>query len=143
MKNFRELLIVELVALVALLVVAAAMTVCAVVGSAMHADAGPTSSNPVALLFIYTIALGALPVFLIGAPGYVVLRRYHAARWPYVVMLGVAPGVVALAFQASLGLWSIVCGTATALLRHAICTQSRLNDSLRQNPLRVPGELER
>lgn len=125
MNAFRQLMVVEAVALGALLAVAAAMAAYGAFEAARHGNSllGPADSAQV--IFGYTALLGVLPATLIGAPGYLILLRHGSARWPHVLALGTFPGILMLPFERSLGFWAIFCGAAVAALTHLACLRLR------------------
>lgn len=128
MSFVGQLVAVEAAALAALLVVSAAMAGYAYVVAMSHN--GNMMLSPISgaeITFAYTAILGLAPALLFGAPGYVVLLRRNLTRWPYVLLLGAAPGLIALALTVanptpsvdiSLGLSATVCGAAVASLTH-------------------------
>ena len=122
MRILRQLLLVEVANLTALLIVAGAMAAYGAADSSFNANSllSPTASAQIG--FGYTTILGLLPALLIGAPSYVALLQHNLARWPYVLILGVLPGLVMILIELSLGLWAIICGAAVALLTHLICS---------------------
>lgn len=113
----RRLLIAELLGFAALLVVA---LVLAAYG-AWDSHVNGTSEffgNAGKLLFAFTLMLGAAPVALIGAPGYVWLHSRGLARWHWVLLLGVAPSLLFLLYAPEFVWWAAGCGAAVALLTH-------------------------
>jgi hypothetical protein len=136
MGILRQLLLVEAATLVALLVVAAAMAAYGAADSSLNGNSllGPAASAQV--VFGYTAIFGVLPALLIGAPGYVTLLRHNLASWPYVLLLGVLPGLVVLPVELSLGFWAIICGASVALLTHLMCRGLGPNISFKPKPLR-------
>src|SRR5687768_15864950 len=121
MNIFRQLLVVEAAALLALFGVAAAMAGYGAAESARQDNAllGPASSALVG--FGYTLVIGLVPVIAMGAPGYLALLRHNLARWPYVLLLGIVPGLIALPFGFWVGFWAILCGASVASLTHLMC----------------------
>lgn len=76
----------------------------------------------VKLVFLTTLAFGFLPVVVYGAPVYTILAHEGYARWHYVFLGGIAPGIVLLPFWGVyLGVMAIGCGAAVALLTHLVC----------------------
>lgn len=136
MGILRQLLLVEAAALAALLVVAGAMAAYGAADSSFNANSllSPTASAQIA--FGYTVILGLLPALLIGAPSYVALLQHNLARWPYVLLLGILPGLVVLIIEITLGFWIIVCGATVALITHFIYHQFGLKNLYKMNPLR-------
>jgi len=136
MSILRQLLFVELSSLLALLIVAGAMSAYGTADAARYADSllSPTASAKI--IFGYTLIIGVLPVVVVGAPGYVILLRKHLALWPYALGLGVLPGLLVLPFELSLGFWAIICGAAVALLTHIMCRRLVPNNSFKPTPLR-------
>ena len=121
MPVLRQLLRVELAALFALLVVAGGMALYGAAMTTLYDESLFDAATSAQLAFVYTLAIGVLPVAVIGAPGYVVLLRKRLARWPAVLALGVLPGVLALAIDVTLASWAVPCGAVVALLTHAMC----------------------
>lgn len=77
------------------------------------------------VIFLYTIAWGFVPVVLYGAVAYTLMAQTGYARWHYVLLVGIAPGVAALPFLhgffGGVGVVAICYGAAVALLTHLIC----------------------
>lgn len=91
-----------------------------VVAAALAALEYPDFSK---LVFFTALAFGFLPVGLYGAPVYTFLAHEGYARWHYVFLGGIAPGIVLLPFWGVyLGVAAIGCGAAVALLTHLVCT---------------------
>ena len=136
MPLLRQFLVVELVSIAVLVLVAAAVGAYGVVDSVSHANSlvGPGSSAW--LGFAYTVAIGTLPVVVVGAPIYLVLLRRGSANWINVVALGGAPGVLLLFLVGGLGIWAMVCGVAVASVTHLICRRLGPNNSFKPKPLR-------
>ena len=134
MKFLRQLLLVEAVALVALFVVSGAIAALFGAGSLLGPSSafGPTDSAQIG--FVGAVFFGLLPTLLVGAPGYIVLLRSGLARWPYVLLLGTLPGIVALTVEPSLGLWAITCGAAIAAFTHVTCSWLGPNQSFKPTP---------
>lgn len=134
MRILRQLLIVEASALAALLVVAGVMAAYGAAQSALYSNAVLDPAASAQVSFGYAAIIGLLPVLLIGAPGYVGLLRYNLARWPYVLLLGVLPGILVLPLEPSLGFFAILCGAAVSLLTHLLCRRLRPNQSFKPMP---------
>ena len=141
MRIVRQLIGVEFAALTALLAVSAAMAAYGAIDSTLHANSllGPASSART--VFGYTAIIGIAPALLFGAPGYFILVRRNLARWPYILLLGAAPGLLALAFDITLGFFSIICGVSVALLTHLICRRLGPNNSFKPTPHRGVGHV--
>ena len=122
MRILRQLLLVEVANLTALLIVAGAMAAYGAADSSFNANSLLSPPASAQIGFGYTTILGLLPALLIGAPSYVALLQHNLARWPYVLILSVLPGLVMILIELSLGLWAIICGAAVALLTHLICS---------------------
>src|SRR3546814_7986647 len=86
--------------------------------------------------FGYTALIGVPVVVVIGAPVYFILLQRGLARWPYILLAGAAPGLIALVASVSLGFWAIICGIAVASLTHAIYRWVGPNNSFKPNLLR-------
>ena len=130
MSFTRKLIFVELAALAALIIVSAAMAVYGTIDSMLHTRPILDPASSARIGFGYTAIVGAVPALLFGGPIYVGLLCRNFARWPYVLLLGTAPGVLALAFDTSLGFFAIICGASVASLTHLMCSQLGLNKSL-------------
>ena len=132
MGILRQLLLVEAAALAALLAVSGVMATFGAVYSLFNANSLLSSTASAQLGFSYTAILGLLPALLIGAPSYVALLCHNLARWPYVLLLGILPGLVMLLIELSLGLWAIICGATVALLTHLMCRRLGSNNSFKR-----------
>ena len=64
--------------------------------------------------------LGALATFGYCAPVYAWSRRRNAARWWTAALIGVMPGVAAVALGNFWGVYLVAGGTAVSLLTHGI-----------------------
>src|SRR5688500_8028027 len=136
MAGLKLFAVIELIALVALLVVAGAMAGYGAADSALHASSLLSPSSSAWLGFAYTAVFGAPVVAVIGAPTYFFLLQRGLAQWPHVLLVGAFPGLIALVASVSLGFWAIVCGIAVASLTHAICRRVGPNNSFKPKPLR-------
>lgn len=104
-----------------------------------------SASNPASILdpesaarvtFAYTCVLGALPVVLVGAPGYWALLQRGLARWYYALALGAAPALGFLLADLDLAFWALVAGSIVALLTHLLCRELAPDTSPKPTPLR-------
>ena len=136
MAGLKLFAVIELIALVALLVVAGAMAGYGAADSAFHANSLLSPSSSAWLGFGYTALIGAPVVVVIGAPAYFILLRRGLARWPYILLAGAVPGLVALAASLSLGSWATLCGIAVASLTHVVYRWVGPNNSSKPTPLR-------
>ena len=136
MAAFRKLLVIEACSIGALLFVSSLMAVGGVFDSVLRTNSLVRPADSALIGFVYTAVFGFLPVVLIGAPGYLVLLRYNFARLKYVLLLGITPGVFAVFFHPSLGLWAIVCGALMASITHFIYRKLGPNNSSKPMPLR-------
>ena len=89
MQLARRILIAELAGFAALLVVALALAAYGAWDSHVHGSS-ELFGNAGKFLFVFTVLFGALPVALIGAPGYALLHARGLATWPWVLLLGAA-----------------------------------------------------
>ncbi len=64
------------------------------------------------------MAIGVPVIVAFGAPVYLLLKKHDLAKWPIVFLIGIAPGAALLAIAKDLGAYSIVSGTAVALVTH-------------------------
>jgi hypothetical protein len=122
MQLARRLLIAELVGLAALLLVALVLAAYGAWDSHVHGTS-ELFGNAGKFLFVFTLLFGALPVALIGAPGYVALHARGNARWYWVLLLGLAPSLLFLWFVSELVWWAAGCGAAVALLTHLLASR--------------------
>lgn len=136
MSLFRQLILVEAAALLALLMVALGMGSYGAIDSMLHENSLLDPLDSVKIVFAYTVILGFLPVVVIGAPGYLALLRSNRASWLHAVLLGMAPGLVALPFGAWTGFLAIVGGAAVATLTHLMCRRLGPNNSFKPTPPR-------
>jgi hypothetical protein len=122
----RRLLVAELLGLAALLLVALALATYGAWDSDKNGSENLFGEQSAAqFLFLFTLVLGALPVIVIGAPGYVFLHSRRLARWPLVLLLGTAPSLLFLFFSAEFFPWALGCGAAVAILTHLAGSQLR------------------
>ena len=121
MKFSRQLAKVELVALASLVVAAVALASFAAIQTSPHPSPFFNVIDSVRVVFLYTLAIGCIPVVVFGAPLYAGLLYRGRASWSAAFAIGAVPGVVLLFFAISLGLWALACGIAVALATHAIC----------------------
>jgi hypothetical protein len=141
MKIVRQLIGVEFAALAALFAVSAAMAAYGAIDSTLHTNSllGPASSAQT--VFGYTAILGLVPALLFGAPSHLILVRRNLARWPYILLLGAAPGLLALKFDITLGFFAIICGVSVAVLTHFVCRRLGPNNSFKPTPHRDVGHV--
>jgi len=124
MKEYRQHLAkTEIVAVSALLLVAlTSATIWAVQTSNSPNDSFSPLGAAIAM-FSYTLMIGCLPVVAFGAPLYALLLKNGKATWYAALTIGVAPGLLLLLVAQDIGLWSIGCGAAVALITHIFCRQ--------------------
>ena len=131
MKKIKGLAAVELYSLIALLLVSALMAGYCALESVLRSNSmlGPWPSAQIG--FFYTLFFGAPVAVLFGAPIYYFLARAEKAFWPQILLAGLAPGLLLIFFDYSLGSIAIICGITIAALTHILCrkwaltTQSR------------------
>ena len=70
------------------------------------------------LIMLYTFGIGLVLICLVGAPAYALLVLIGKDRWPYVLALGIAPGLAFLYFDQDLGPFVIGCGVFVAAWTH-------------------------
>ena len=119
-----RLLIAELAGFTALLLVALVLAGYGAWDSHVHGSS-ELLGNAGKLLFFFTLYFGALPVALLGAPGYVLLQARGLARWPWVLLLGAAPSLLFLLFAPDLVWWAAGCGLAVAAITHLLASGLR------------------
>jgi hypothetical protein len=132
----RQFAVAELIALVALLLVAVVMGGLAALDSTLTSNSLLDPSGSAWVVFAYTALLGAPVVAFLGVPGYLILTLSGANRWWHVLLFGAAPGLVALPFSLELGAAAVLCGTAVAGLTHAGMRRLGSNNSSKPTPLR-------
>ena len=133
MHTFRLFALVELAALLGLLSVATAM---ALAGFLSTGTAFQNPADAAKTFFLATLYFGVVPVVLLGAPSYFALIRYSQPRWPHVLLIGVAPGILALPLDLVLGSTAIVCGVVVASVTHILFPRLGPNNSFKPRPLR-------
>ena len=136
MSSLRQFVAIELVALLALLLIALCMAAYGAADSALYPNSLIDPAGSAWLGFGYTIFIGAPVAMVIGAPVYFVLARRGLANWPSVLLAGAIPGMIALFVSVSLGLFAVICGIAVASVTHAICRRLGPNSSFKPKPLR-------
>ena len=119
-----RLLIAEVIGFTALLLVALVLAAYGAWDSHVHGTS-ELFGNAGKFLFVVTLAFGALPVALVGAPGYLLLHVRGLARWYWVLLLGVAPSLLFLVFAPDLVWWAAGCGAAVALITHLLASRLR------------------
>ena len=136
MSAIKQFIVVELVAIAALLLVATGMAAYGAIDSISHDNSLIDPRDSAWLGFGYTAIIGAVPVIFLGAPIYLALLRRGSANWIYVLILGVTPGLLLLFVVGGLGFWAMLCGTAVAFITHLACRRLDPNNSFKPNPLR-------
>ena len=123
MKFLANLWIAEIAGLAALLICAVLMGVYGFVESYLWSLEGKkllvAPLDAARLVFSYAGIIGLVAVVFYGAPAYAFLRHRLRASWAAVVVIGAAPGFVALPFD-SIGVWLIVGGVVVACLTHVL-----------------------
>ena len=94
---------------------------------------GLTASGLVTLSF--SVIVGLPFIVLFGAPAYTLLVRYNRAKWPYVLLLGALPGLIALPFNWGLGLFFMAFGIPISAFVRLVCGVGP-NNSFKPTPLR-------
>lgn len=125
----RQLARTELVALAALLGVAASLAAFVAIRTAAFPGDPLGPFGAAAAVGGYTLAIGFVPVALLGAPLYAWLRSMGRASWGAALCIGLAPGLVLLLVASDLGSWAMGCGTVVALVTHAVCGRGPDNPS--------------
>lgn len=121
MKPLQRLARTELVALLALIVVAAGVAGYSALQSISASSSMLGPSQSAQLAFFGTLLLGGLPVALFGAPAYAWLSHRRKITWPTVVLLGVSPGAATFFLDMELGMICSLCGLSVSALTHAAC----------------------
>ena len=125
MKQFAwRLLVAEIIGFAALLFVALGLGAYGAWDSHVHGSS-ELFGNAGKFLFAFTLFFGALPVALIGAPGYVLLHARGLAQWYWVLLLGVAPSLLFVWWESGLVWWAAGCGAAVALITHLVGSRLR------------------
>jgi len=124
----------------------AALLVCALVlaYSVSYLDSPNQSVNSFGLtasglvMLTGSIVVGAAFVILFGAPIFTIFASKGMAQWRYVLLLGAAPGLVALVFNWPLGLFFMAFGIPIAAFVRLVCGAGP-NNSFKPSPLRGLG----
>lgn len=119
-----RLLVAEVIGFAALLLVALVLAAYGAWDSHVHGTS-ELLGNAGKFLFVFTLAFGALPVALIGAPGYLLLHLRGRARWYWVLLLGLAPSLLFVWLAPDFIWWAAGCGAAVALLTHLMGSRLR------------------
>lgn len=127
MTALRKIVVVQACAIVALLTAAAAMAVYGALDALLRPTPLISPFAAAKLGFSYTAAFGLVPVVLYGAPGYLLLLRRGIASWPFVWLLGAAPGILLLPFHLSFGIIALLCGAVVSSVTHLQCRRLRPN----------------
>ena len=128
MRTLSRFVLVELVALLSLLIVAAVLAQFS--GGTAFQDAASAQK----FFFTTTLYLGFIPVAAIGAPIYFWLLGRGVPRWIHVVVLGITPGLVALLLDSMIGIMAMICGAFVASLTHVACRRLGPNSSFKPTP---------
>ncbi len=136
MRKSQLFVTAELATLLALLAVAVAMGVLGATDSVFHSGSLQDPIDAAKMWFLSTLFFGIFPASAVGAPIYFALLLNGNARWPYVALLGVSPGIAILPFDTLLGMFSIVCGFIVASLTHIGCRGLGPNNSFKPKLLR-------
>jgi hypothetical protein len=131
MSALRQFIVVELVAIAALLLVASGMAAYGAIDSISHHNSLIDPRSSAWLGFGYTLMIGAVPVIFLGAPIYLGLLRRGSANWTNVLILGVMPGLLLLFVAGGIGLWAMLCGMVVAFITHLACRRLRPNNSFK------------
>ena len=134
MAAIRQLVVVELVALAALLFAAGAVAAYGAVDSASHPNSIVDPAGSAWVGFAYTLGLGAPTVVLLGAPAYLLLLRAGSLNWLRVTALGAAPGVLLVFLAGGVGVIATVCGIFVASATHLVCRRLGPNNSCMDSP---------
>ena len=134
MSALRQFIVVELVAIAALLLVAAGMAAYGAIDSISHDNSLIDPRGSAWVGFGYTAIIGAVPVIFLGAPIYLARLRRGSANWINVLILGITPGLLLLFVAGDLGFWAMLCGTAVAFITHLACRRLGPNNSFKPNP---------
>jgi flagellar biosynthesis protein FliQ len=118
MSENRKLLMVCAIAFVALLLVAIVFGVIVAIESAVQQNSFRGLVSSAMDAFLPTMIIGTLPAIFYGAPAYVLLLRKKWARWYWVLVVGVLPGILGLPLDKLIAPYGIVCGGVVALLTH-------------------------
>ena len=132
MSALRQFIIVELVAISALLLVATGMAAYGAVDSMSHDNSLIDPRGSAWLGFGYTATIGAIPAIFLGAPIYFALLRRGSVNWINVLILGVTPGLLLIFVAGSLGFWAVLCGVAVATITHLACRRLGPNNSFKR-----------
>lgn len=124
----------ELRGIAALLICAFLVSVVAALDTFRALSAGKISLvNPLEaaqLGFVYTLVFGIAPVVVYGVPVYLVLRYKALTKWSVVLLVGMAPGLLAQFFLLpgdNLEWWITISGAVVAIAMHLFYYHEQAN----------------
>lgn len=126
-NGLKQVLKIELAAIVSLFVAGAALALYAFFLGLFYSNSIPPLDSAV-LTLIYTVMLGFIPVVLFGVPVYLALKKYGKDSWVYVILLGLFPGVAAFLAKipVDISLCSLVSGVIVSLVTHLLCRRMKI-----------------
>jgi hypothetical protein len=121
MSITRHTLLALGAALLSLLIIAIALSACVAAAEFGRPKPLIPPLATASIIFLYALICGFVPTVFVIAPAYVILQRRGMMNGFYALVLGVAPGVVALLIDVWFGVIAIVCGAAVAALTWWFC----------------------
>jgi hypothetical protein len=118
LDNLRQLLGVEIAALVALLLVSSFAALLLHLSEQSFIANAPGQFQA---WFAGLMLVGTPVALLYGGPAYFMLRKHSMARWGPVLAIGLLPTFPAFAMSPPAGALTLVCGLGVACLTHVMC----------------------
>jgi hypothetical protein len=132
MGRLRQILIVQFLALCALVIFGVVLAMAAALKASMDPSDVFGPGGAAWITFGYTATLGFFPVVLLCAPTYWILLGLGHARWYFAVAIGIVPGLLFSLGEQRILFWPFVTGFAVALIAHALCRKYCSNYSLKR-----------
>ena len=140
MRFPQRLVRTELVALLALTLVAGAMAGYSAFQASVAVSSALTPLASAEVTFVGTFLFGFIPVSLFGAPAYAWLSHRGRVTWWALLVLAAGPGVLAAFVDSEIAVLSLICGFAVAGITHLACRRwVSPNNSFNPMPLRGTG----
>lgn len=137
MNVLKHLIVVMSIAFIALLMTAVVFTAVSV---RLPAPDDPPDFGwlfEIRVVFGVVMLFGTIPTLFIGAPAYVALSRNGLARWPYVLIIGLVPGLlVSIFFMPMVGIPLAIGGVIVAMSTHFLCRKLHPSSSFKPTPPR-------
>ena len=133
MTYLQRLARTEMATFLALLFLAGGVGSVSALVSGFAETAAVGAGDSFGIVFAGTLAFGAVPALLIGAPGYAWMWHVGRASWLTAVVLGAALGAPWFIVAGELGAWATAAGAFVAIITHAVCRMGA-NQSFKPTP---------